>query len=398
MRPSARWRKQHAGRLVSTGVLLLAGTVFLCVFFSGATYRTLPQQSTGDGVDAVTALRAALDDARDDPMEFWVHRYLQWHERQRNNAKRAAVFLPVAAGLGDNVKGMHNLWGYAVLTGRVLLLDVSQPCPLADVIGGEAQRFVFQHGVDNRIGSWVGSNVYLSPNRPLPHNVSKALRGPTPVVSLAISVSTNPQKVAQKLGYEGVVPPFTLEVRRAITKLLLQPNRAIRERKAELEARFGLCPAGTRCSPGRTEYVAVHARLGGVGESHMKRFIGMEEKYDKVAECFARNISASAASNPDEALKVYVATDVPKFRGIFSAAMKDEMPNAVVRHMDAHVAHFARSSDMRAQQDLQVENLLVAGARRIFAFRSGFATVAYWRGNATQFTRMGHRFCGVPGF
>ena len=393
VRVHARYRGKP--RSQNTATLLFAGTVFVLLFF-GAFHNTVPYRTTVP-IDPVTRLHENLDKVSNDPVEFWVRQYLRFHDENRYNAKRGAVFLPVPAGLGDNVKGMLNLWGYAVLTGRVLLLDISEPCPLSKVIGEEAKRFIFQHGVDNNIGSWVGSDVYLSPNKPLARNVSVLLRSPTPVVSLKISVSTNPVAAARSLGYHGEVPPFNLEVRRAITQLLLQPSATVVRRVSSLQSKFGLCNVHAECGDGQSEYIAIHARLGGVGESHFKRFKGLKRKYGQIADCFARNITGFAMDR-NEPLKIYVATDVPKFRGLFAKAMSKHMPNSMVYNMNAEVAHFARSSNVNAQEDLQVENLLVAGAKHIFAFRSGFSTVAHWRGNSRRFTTMRHRRCGVRGF
>ncbi len=68
--------------------------------------------------------------ATDLELEFWVHRYMRWHEQNRHNATGVAMFMPIPHGFGDNLKGIVHMYGYAVLTKRLFLMDIARiHCP-----------------------------------------------------------------------------------------------------------------------------------------------------------------------------------------------------------------------------------------------------------------------------
>ncbi len=82
-------------------------------------------------------------------IRFWVHRYSAWHQKHRHNASRRVVFRPIGAGLGDSIFGLVSLYGFAVLTNRLLLVDWLASYPLADVVSADAAaQFIYDRARD----------------------------------------------------------------------------------------------------------------------------------------------------------------------------------------------------------------------------------------------------------
>ncbi len=330
-----------------------------------------------------------VPESRVSDIEFWVERYLQWHYKNRDTAKRGAIFLPVPAGLGDNIKGMINLWGYAVLTNRLFLLDVTTPYPLKEVLSERAIRhFVFDPETDKRFVRRVGDKIRISVKLPLWDHVKKLLRESHPTVALHMSISDRPDTIARDLGFSKTpVPAFSRRVQRAIARIILEPSDEVKSVIHRYKARWKLDAS--------TPYVAVHARLGGVGEQAIKRFARIQGKSEKIAQCTATRILALAKKKGLGApLHIFVATDTAKFRAYFETSVRKESPSSFVHYMESDVHHYADVSNRSAHVNLHAENLLLGGAEHIIAFRSGFSQVATLRGHADMLV-IPYYACGV---
>lgn len=264
--------------------------VFLsCCIFAHFIFLLL-QSSNFTSIGTMSILREYNKDKMDHEkareLEFWVHRYVRWHKANRHNASRLAVFLSVRAGLGDNVHGMLNLWGYAVLTNRLFLVGPIWPYPLHPTLSEATKlEFIYNLRQDRKFGPLVGARM-LVPNKGelLPHTID-LLKGPTHVAALHLAGAESPHEVALRLPRyihnseeTYTLPNFSRSVKSAITKLLLDPSDELLQLKNSFLSQHGL-------DDGKP-YFGYHARLGtGVNEQGNRRFANIS--YNYISECAA---------------------------------------------------------------------------------------------------------------
>jgi len=151
--------------------------------------------------------------------------------------------------------------------------------------------------------------------------------------------------------YQGYVPKFSYEVKRAITRILLEPSNEILKEKNKFLARH-------KMDDGRP-YFGFHARLGrGVGESHNPRFSKID--FEAIARCNAERMRRIGESHGiDRAnLRVFIATDTPDFRIVFKKAMHKIVSGSKVIAMNNDVSHFTKSTAHSSQVQMHVENII----------------------------------------
>jgi len=317
-------------------------------------------------------------------LEFWVHRYVRWHKANRHNASRVAVYMPVRAGLGDNVEGMLNLWGYAVTTNRLFLLA---PSTLSAMMSESTKKeFMYNKKEDGKFGPLLGKirvrSMMLS-------RAITLLKGPTPVAALSLAGSDRPHEFAlrpPRYIYRGQIPDFSENVKRAIAKILLEPSEELIKLKNDFLS-------SNRMGDGKP-YFAYHARLGrGVGEKGHHRFSNVNYTY--ISECAADKLLriAERYGIKSRDLRVFLATDTADFRIVFEKAMLKKTPRSRVHYMKNDPTHFRYTRGHSAHAKLQVENIILGDAREIIAFWSGFSKVAQWRGKSVKLHEMYYDSC-----
>jgi len=318
----------------------------------------------------------------------------RWHEANRHNATRVAVFLPVEkAGLGQNVAGMLNLWGYAVITNRLLLINFTYPYPLGNLV---SMRTRAQQD-SRKFGNIYGGNIRMPTSRSTMWNgVVQLLKGSIPGVGLRVTNSDKPHEFALRdpvLGYKdkdkNPVPEFSPVVKRAITRILLEPSEEILGKVNALLSRQGFNHG--------LPYFAFHARLGfGIGEGTDSRFASAAIDYEAIARCAAEKLVRMGEKYDisPRSLQVFIATDTPSFRPIFEKAIMNVAPDSNVMSMkENQLQHSSNMGKHTSQVNMHVENIVLGNAIEIIALRSGFSQVAYWRGIARKLSPMYYTFC-----
>ncbi len=339
---------------------------------------------------AFMLLSSGVADQDDEAVRFWFRNYLAWHDMHRTNATRVAVFLPIKAGLADNVKGMLNMWAYAVLTRRILLLNAEEPVPIADVLSQRAiGRFVYRREFDGEKSTWKGDDLKYTYVSGLTPSMRELLRGRQRTVALHMSKAQPIMTLIPKLRsieYGSTrIPPFTRAARRAAAKVLLEPNPLLIRTVNDFTRRVG------------APYLAVHARLGrGTNEARHHRFAAIRGRERDIALCLARQAKRLARN---EQQPIFIATDTPSFRRLFRAALHREMPRASVHHVRGSVAHYrwlkGGDAGRKAHFAMHAENLLIGSAEHIIALESGFPEIAYWRGHARLYKKVLFKDCGL---
>lgn len=358
--------------------------IFLHFFFLALSMNLSPKESTTIPRESI---QEEMENEKERELEFWVHRYLKWHEANRHNASRVAVYNPLGAGLGDNVYGMINLWGHAVVTNRLLLINFNHPVPLATYLSNRTRREFVYNKTDEKFGPKIGCHLYFP--RPASPNSTAAilLKGAVPVVCLHMSHVRDAHEFAElPPPYPGKVPKFSDAVRTAIGNILLEPSDELLSLKNDFLSKNGL-------SNGKP-YFAFHARLGkGVGEKYMGRFRAINYVY--VSECAADRllrISKEYGIAPKD-LRVFLATDTPSFRAIFAEVMEDLVRGSRVITTEHRVKHFKDTRDHFAHLNIHLDSILLGDAREIIAFRSTYTQAAKWRGKAVKLHEMYYHKC-----
>lgn len=362
--------------------ILLTTCIFIQLFFILRSIITLPANSS------MIISRESSQDEKARELEFWVHRYLRWHKTNRHNASRVVVFSPAYSGFGDNVRGMVNMWGYAVATNRVLLIRFRSPYPLGTLVSHSTNReFIYDEKEDRKFGPLAEGKKQLG--KRIEENSVSLLRGPAPVTAFRVTNSENPRDFALRtssVSYPEKIPLFSDVVKSAITKILLAPSDELLQLKNSFLKRNGFID--------NKPYLAFHARLGrGVGERYKMRFHDL--KLDFISDCAADKLWQIAKTYEIESqdLRVFLATDTPDFRNIFKKAMLKRAPNSRVIYMNNRVTHFLKTHGHQAHVEMHLENILLGDAREIVAFWSGFSLVARWRGQATKLHPMYYHSC-----
>ena len=369
------------GATPSTYTLLREGGKMVSTYGTILTFATIAFVMLSTGV---------ADQEDDESVKFWVRNYIEWHDVNRVNASRIAVFLPIKAGLADNVKGMLNMWVYSVLTKRLLLLSSNEPVPITDVLSDRAiGRFIYRKQFDGNNLTWKGNHLKFSYNSGLTPTMRELLRGNHRIVALHMSKAQPIPNLIPRLRsihFGSInIPPFTESARRAVTKILLEPHPALARTVDDFSRRVG------------APYLAVHARLGaGTNEAKHHRFAFIRGRERDIAFCLARAVHRLAR---DDSQPVFVATDTPSFRLVFRRALREIMPRASVHHVDGNVAHYrwlkGGKAGRKAHFAMHAENLLIGGAEHIVALESGFPEIAYWRGRSRSYNKVSFKECGM---
>lgn len=325
-------------------------------------------------------------------INFWVTRYLTWHDANRNTAPRRIIKIPSRGGFGDNVIGMTSVWVLAVLSRRLFLINATTPYPLAEVLSHRARRrFLYSPRDDNGLFAETMRRGYRSNDSVLSteikHGEFSAVRGDIRTVFTRITIHAPPSISFRHLAGDRKLPRVSAQVRRAMVRAMFEPSRELLRQHAHVARQLKLRDR---------EYVAVHARIGaGTLETYNERFRPILMRQRTVANCFARKVVELGAS------QVLLATDTPAFRGTFAAALRRVSPGSRSVSYNSEVVHYERlerqkDGGRKAHFDMHVENLLVANAKHIVSFHSGFSQVAYWRGLAESYTVLTHGECGIP--
>ncbi len=227
-----------------------------------------------------------------------------------------------------------------------------------------------------------------------PWQARKLLNEGHRVVGLHVGIIPSPPEVQRSFGMRGNLPAFSLAVRRAITKLLLEPSATLNRTRRRVSAELGLCDVSAECAPTQQHYIALHARLGGVGEENEKRFRKLKDKYEMVARCLAGWVTQVAKKQNIRQPRIFLATDTPQFRELFNRTMGGNR----VRWLDlegTRLVHSSTTNSTRSHTIMQLDNLIIANARHIVTFKSGFSDVAFWRGDARSFQTLWHHHCRI---
>lgn len=335
--------------------------------------------------------------------KFWITDYMEWHRINRKSPRaRRLIFSPVAAGLGDNLRGLIRSYLYAVVTRRIFLVDWKRPFPLARAI--DTSWYAFDPKVDLPNNASVRSfHFYRMSNREL----YSTLKGSTKVVRLQTGYNNFMHDTVTSLcgAYQRCsdIPPHTDDTLRAVGHIILRPSKEAAARHRQNLSRLTLCVGSrTKLCPNHDElasasrkdarqYISVHARLGiGTGE-YMQRFKHINGNESTIARCLAIAVRRIQDRMGYVSPKVLLATDTPSFRNTFRHAMRDVYPKAQVVWLGGRVIHYTRIPGGQFAESfdhLFDEMRLIGDAAHIIRFTSGFSTVAYLMGNAMSITEL----------
>lgn len=347
----------------------------------------------------------------DPALKFWIIDHLAWHDAHRRNLDtRRVIFRTIRAGLGDHLKALVWVYGYAVLTRRLLIIDWSNPYPIESIISTRSvDRFIYRPVLDSsRLSRGYGSNYRFNYRDGIPPYMLHLLaRNDVHTVLLQCGPAQPPDSVRDELvgspsrfnkpGRSQIhIPKFSWAARRTATHILLEPSTEIRRRISQFQEQHGICAYNeTGCSKDAF-YYSVHARLGiGTAETHFTRFKGLLGHEKSIARCFVAQLKQNhIATNA----VVFVASDTAEWRAIFINVMKKYMPDVRVIYYDAIPKHF-RDINTRTMEgknrffDLHTEMIIIGNAIRTFAFRSGFPEVGFWRGHGRHYTTVNASDC-----
>lgn len=357
--------------------------------------------------------------ASDPAHQFWLIRYLRWHDAHRHSPRtRRVVFRTIGTGLGDHIVSAICVFRYAVLSRRLFLIEWNRPYPIRLILSATARRrFVYQPAID-RNDSFGGQHFSFRFRVPLPRDMIDLLNGNITTVYLRagpLLMQPNTTALVSTVHWPNTtIPPFNLNVRRSVTRTLLDPSRKLSEVVSSLKSAFRLCAADERCTPWRyvphfrwwpfrerKRYIAVHARLGiGTKETRISRFSKIPGNERKIAHCLAGYVKYLAISSGEKAPVVFIATDTEHFRPIFRRAMLERMSKSRVVYMRSKVRHWNRipRSSKRGLQmyfEQHAEMLLIGHATHIVSFWSGFSRCGFWRGSAKRLKVVTYKNCGV---
>lgn len=330
-------------------------------------------------------------------IDFWVGDYMKWHAQNRHNASRRAIYRPVAAGLGDNIKGMLNLYAYSVLTDRLFLVPGDGFNSLKPFLSESVlKQFMYNASYDEK----KASTVFISnTQKQLSTKNKRVLAGSAENVFVEVGPvkfnrpSDDHVVSSLRKGRRMIqnVPLFSQAVRRAVTHTIFQPSNYLYKAYVDIARDISVL---------NRPYVAVHARLGlGVGElgKFERRFKG---KFETAAKCFSSEIKKFETANSIRDTLVYIATDTSEFIPVFERVMAKSFLNTRVIHMNAKPMHYDHIRKRGGKNTLlylniHLESLLIGHAMHIISFSSGFADVSFWRGNATSHKILEYAQCGL---
>lgn len=348
----------------------------------------------------------------DTAVKFWVTDHLAWHDANRPKINtRRVIFRTIGAGLGDHIKALVWVYGYAVLTRRLLIIDWSNPYPLESVLSDSSvERFIYRPVLDSSgLSEGYGANYRFQYRRGIPSYMLQLLaRNDVHTVILQCGPAQTPYSVKEELvgspsrfdipqQEKTIIPQFSWVARRTAARILLEPSAEIQRRVSAFKSLHGICTYNeTGCLNGES-YYSVHARLGiGTSETHFSRFKGMlgNEKY--IARCFVAHLKENNV--PADAV-VFVASDTAEWKSIFINVMQKYMPGVRVIYYDVIPGHF-RDINKRTFEgknrflDQHTEMIIIGNAVRTFALRSGFPEVGFLRGYGRHYTRIELSSCG----
>jgi len=378
-----KYYKRRVGGSYGLQVVALAAVITLFLMFNDGRR------------DVALREEAPVEDEKGN--RFWISNYMKFHDANRHNrSARYAIFLPIKAGFGDNVKGMLNMFAYSVLTRRVFLIHSLHPYPLETILSAKAMsRFIYSQQLDGNMSRWVGHRLPFHYNSGLTPTMRQLLRSKHKYVAVHMSKAQAMESLISRLRspvYKNVhIPEFSTHVRRSATKLLLDPSAEIRRDIKWMLEEFEFSG---------NPYIAVHARLGiDTGESRHHRFRRLRGKEKSLAKCLANHVKAISKSEGIRYPNVFVATDTRGFKRLFRRTILDVdiLPRSTIRFMNVrNITHYNTKHILRSSiVQMHIENLLLANARHIVAFESGFADIAYLRGNAKSYTEITYKSCGV---
>ena len=362
-----------------TLVLLYTLTVF---FASGSSeHNPVPVSSRSDSA----------------AVKFWISRYLTWHDANRHNPNaRRLVFKQNGAGIGDRVKALIAVYGYAVLTRRLLVIKWNEPYPLADVVDKKSRdRFVFREDLDSfGLSAKHGLDYKFRYFVNMPDSLINLLAGDVHTVTL----KTGPPKQTPDILRQVLrgnrfknesIPSFSPDIWKLAAREILGRSENIQNQVAQIRNGFGICGNGEQCSSPRQHYLSVHARIGfGVGESHW-RFQRFKSHYRDIAVCLARAVREHA---PHENVAVFVASDTLRWIPVFIDVMRREMPSVRVVHLTGvptHIVNIKKSDQGRAiYRSLFVEMGILGDAIHTISLRSGFSMAAFWMGAGARYSQL----------
>lgn len=332
-------------------------------------------------------------------IDFWVDRYLRWHADNRFNATRRAIYRSVAAGLGDNIKGILNLYAYSVLTERLFLIPCDDRHPLCPFLSTDAVRkFSYSEARDK----WASNSEFqfvINGGKSLTTQNKRLLAGATPTIYAELGPVKKNQpsdehlvsslRKGRPMIYE--VPAFSVNVRRNLTKTIFQPSESLRNAYIKTARNLSLIDR---------PYITVHARLGlVVGErgKFKRRFSG---KFETIAECFSNLLCEFLQTQTHLKPLVFLATDTPDYIPFFQSKMASILPGTIMKHLDERPMHYNHignktGNSTKLHLNIHLESLLMAHSIHIISFPSGFADISYWRGNASSHQVVEYSQCGL---
>lgn len=239
----------------------------------------------------------------------------------------------------------------------------------------------------------------FSDGAPFHYNISAAPTAPAPVEMYIDKYNTTEdfQRVRSTVKTDAPIVRFFhrigkyprgdhgLMINREILRRAIVPSNGLVARYKSTVRELGM-------DDGR--YISVHARLGGgpeVREQDNERFAPLIEHLQDVAACFA--LRSLRIALPLNVSIIYLATDTPRFKGIFTETMRiianaNNLTTRVVVAPWEDTGHIERSKKSDSGSDEVVINtfaeLLILGNSHYFLhLPSTFADLAKWMGNVT---------------
>lgn len=264
-----------------------------------------------------------------DLFDLFIADYLRFHAAHRRNGSRVLIFRPARAGMGDTFGRLCYAYWVAVVSRRVLLVDWHEPFTIEGLV----------ESVDTRTDMFFRDGVDAPENVPSAHIVTgengihNKLIGLLESTTTTVVMSTKtlpPVSVLETLAQRRfratrsvrTIVNFmsSIEFRRAILYHVLHLSAAIRRDHVHFASRRDLAANGQ----GRP-YIAVHARIGKGVNERSGRFVRTSgDEGAAAARCLAARAVALSVllAGGSELLPVFLATDTPAFRMVFSEAVR----------------------------------------------------------------------------
>ncbi len=366
---------------------------------------TLPFQS-------VTSKRIIASESRrkqfDVFLKHLIDDYTLWHRHERkslgllrsNFRKRKPRLLVYRgryknAGIGDRIRGVLCSYLLAVLSKRLLLIDLNNPFPIFDILPSpNGQNFSFDH----TLFSWHGEEEFTKYNETLSDidaylsSTRVIVLNSHPIFSMkwfARMIQKHKNlDFSQRLRSAGLENlDFTRdEVAPFILKAIFTPSNLLLKRVSAMMYHS------------KGSYLSLHARIGhGLRENHdrfnFRRHNMTLEQYSSCLEKMA--VKKAKSLNISH---FFIASDTRKAKKLLKLGIAKRFPGADV-HISAinaiHASRIKSKTEKHFEEYLQcfVDIGLLSLGRSMLSIKSGFSNVAIWMGAMIDAKRVWMKEC-----